>query len=256
MNTIGIDNNLDRARIRKLLIIGLFGSFMTGIGDFLIGYGENTEVSGLAESVLANAVNMSDGQLIAGGLLGAFGLFLEGLAFFAIYRLMADASPKYAHIYRSGIFGYIWLAPIGCHMNVGLMNYAYKNLLALDPEIASRAANIMIYAFCTPIWIILMCFWIPMLIVQFKAFSKGLTPYPKYAKWFNLIVGMIPALVIAFLIGPNTALGSGIGTMFLSFGNAFTFGGLLATLPSEDAFRSFEAKMMKETRINHSEHNA
>ena len=214
MNTIGIDNNLDRARIRKLLIIGLFGSVMTGIGDFLVGYGENTEVSGLAESVLANAVNLSDGQLIAGGLLGAFGLFLEGLAFFAIYRLMADAAPKYAHIYRSGIFGYIWLAPIGCHMNVGLMNYAYKNLLAVDPEIASRAANIMIYAFCMPLWIILMCFWIPMLVVQFKAFSKGLTPYPKYAKWFNLIVGMIPALVIAFLIGPNTALGSGIGRCF------------------------------------------
>lgn len=79
---------------------------------------------------------------------------------------------------------------------------SYKNLLALDPEIASRAANIMIYAFCVPLWIILMCFWIPMLIVQFKTFSKGLTPYPKSAKWFNLIVGMIPALVIALLIGP------------------------------------------------------
>ncbi len=243
MNTIGIDNNLDRARIRKLLIIGLFGSAMTGIGDYLVGYGENTEVSGFAESFMANAVNMSDGQLIAGGLLGAFGLFLEGLAFFAIYRLMADASPKYAHIYRSGIFGYIWLAPIGCHMNVGLMNYAYKNLLALDPDIASRAASIMIYAFCVPIWIILMCFWIPMLIVQFKAFAKGLTPYPMSAKWYNLIVGMIPALIIALLIGPNTALGSGIGTMFLSFGNAFTFGGLLATLPSEEAFESFSRKL-------------
>ena len=68
--------------------------------------------------------------------------------------------------------------------------------------------------------------------------------YPKYAKWFNLIAGMIPALVIAFLIGPNTALGSGIGTMFLSFGNAFTFGGLLATLPTEETFRDFQAKVM------------
>ena len=141
MNTIGIDNNLDRARIRKLLIIGLFGSVMTGIGDFLIGYGENTEVSGLAESVLANAVNMSDGQLIAGGLLGAFGLFLEGLAFFAIYRLMADASPKYAHIYRSGIFGYIWLAPIGCHLNMGILNMVYKYLLPLDAATAELVAE-------------------------------------------------------------------------------------------------------------------
>ena len=35
MNTIGIDHNLDRARIRKLLIIGLVASAITGAGDFL-----------------------------------------------------------------------------------------------------------------------------------------------------------------------------------------------------------------------------
>ena len=37
MNTIGIDNNLDRPRIKKLLVIGLFASFLTGIGDFMLG---------------------------------------------------------------------------------------------------------------------------------------------------------------------------------------------------------------------------
>ena len=37
MNTIGIDNNLDRPRIKKLLVIGLFASFITGIGDFMLG---------------------------------------------------------------------------------------------------------------------------------------------------------------------------------------------------------------------------
>lgn len=39
MNTIGIDNTLDRARIRKLLAIGLSASILTGIGDFILGYG-------------------------------------------------------------------------------------------------------------------------------------------------------------------------------------------------------------------------
>lgn len=243
MNTIGIDNNLDRPRIRKLLLIGLIASVMTGIGDFLIGFGEEMEVSGFAESVMANALNLSDAQLIWGGLLGALGLFLEGLAFFGIYRLMADAAPKYAHIYRAGIFGYIWLAPIGCHMNVGLLNYAYKNLLRLDPAVASKAANVMIGAFCVPLWIILIIFWIPMLIVQFKAFAKGLTPYPGKAKRFNLLTGAIPALLLCLIIGPKTALGAGIGTMFLSFGNAFTFGGLLATLPSQERFDEFNRSL-------------
>ena len=243
MNTIGIDNNLDRPRIRKLLLIGLIASVMTGIGDFLLGFGAEMETAGFAEGMMASALNLSDAQLVWGGLLGALGLFLEGLAFFGIYRLMADAAPKYAHIYRAGIFGYIWLAPIGCHMNVGLLNYAYKNLLQLDSAVASKAANLMIYAFCVPLWIILIIFWIPMMIVQFKAFAKGLTPYPKKAKWFTLFVGAVPVLILAMIIGPQTSLGQGVGTTFLSVGNAFTFGGLLATLPNQERFDEFKRSL-------------
>ncbi len=239
MNTIGIDRNLDRNRIRKLLVIGLAASVMTGAGDFLLGYGAGTQKESFAENIMSSAPNLTDRQMIAGGLLGFLGLFLEGLAFFAVYRLMADAAPGYAHAYRAGIFGYIWLAPIGCHMNIGLMNYTYKNLLALDPSVASKAADVMIYAFCLPVWILLTIFWIPMLIVQYKAFSEEKTPYPRSARWFNLITGALPVLVISALIGPSTALGGGIGTMFLSVGNAFTFGGLLAALPDQERFDSF-----------------
>ena len=244
MNTIGIENNLDRARIRKLLSIGLFASIMTGVGDFLLGYApETAELSGIAGIIMNNAPNLSDAQLIWGGLLGFIGLFLEGLSFFAMYRLMADAAPKYAHIYRAGIFGYIWLAPVGCHMNVGLLNIAFKNLLRLDAAQAEQVCSKMIAAFSVPVWALLILFWLPMLIVQFRAFDKGYTPYPRGAKWFHLFTGAVPTLVIAALIGPHTALGSAIGTTFLSVGNALTFGGLLVTLPSEEAFRSFQQRL-------------
>ncbi len=245
MNTIGIDHNLDQARIKKLLAIGLFASVITGVGDFLLGYAQETPGNSLASQVMSNATRLSDAQLIWGGLLGFVGLFLEGLAFFGIYRLMADAAPKYAHIYRAGIFGYIWLAPIGCHMNVGVLNMAYKYLLTEDAALADQVGNRLLMAFSLPVWILLILFWLPMLIVQFKAFSKGLTPYPAYAKWFNLFVGAAPALMISFLLGRDTALGPAIGTMSLSFGNALTFGGLLVTLPDEAEFRTFEAAMVQ-----------
>lgn len=243
MNTIGIDNNLDRARIRKLLIIGLFASFMTGAGDFLLGFGEEVRGNTLASNVMSNAMHLSDAQLIWGGLLGFIGLFLEGLAFFAIYRLMADAAPKYAHIYRAGIFGYIWLAPVGCHMNVGVLNIAYKYLLTVDPALAEQVGNKLLLAFSLPVWLLLVFFWLPMLVIQFKAFARGFTPYPAYAKWFHLFVGAVPALVISVLIGNGNPWGPAIGTMFLSFGNAFTFGGLLCTLPREEQFEEFRKKL-------------
>ena len=245
MNTIGIDHNLDRARIRKLLAIGLFAAILTGIGDFVLGYGhaENMEGCGLAASVLASAPNLADWQMIVGGLLGFFGIFLEGLSCFAIYRLMADAAPKYAHLYRAGIFGYIWLAPVGCHMNMGVLNMAYKYLFQADKVLADRAAGLLFYGFGMPSYMLLIVFWLPMMIIQFRAFSKGFTPYPRKARWFCVLIGMIPALVLSAILGLDSALGSAIGTMFLSFGNAFMFGGLLATLPDQESFDRFQEKI-------------
>ena len=243
MNTIGINHNLDRARIKKLLAIGLFASVMTGIGDFLLGYADEQPGVNFAASVMAGAPNLTDGQMIAGGLLGFFGIFLEGLASFAVYRLMADAAPKYAHLYRAGILGYIWLAPVGCHMNVGVLNMAYKYLLLADETIAYRAAQPLFYGFSLPAYLLLVLFWLPMMVVQFKAFAKGLTPYPTKAKWFAVLPGSVPAFVLCALAGPGTALGAAFGMMFLSFGNAFMFGGLLATLPSQERFDEFEKEL-------------
>ena len=243
MNTIGIDHNLDRARIKKLLGIGLFAAILTGIGDFLLGYGESTAGRSIATSVMASAPNLTDWQMITGSLLGFFGIFLEGLACFAVYRLMADAAPRYAHLYRAGIFGYIWLAPVGCHLNMGILNLSYRYLLQADEALAAKAADMLFFGFSQPVYLLLVIFWLPMMIIQFKAFSKGLTPYPRKAKWFCVLIGAVPALVLSVILGPDTALGAGIGTMFLSFGNAFMFGGLLATLPSAEQFTAFESSL-------------
>lgn len=242
MNAIGIDDNLNRARIRKLLAIGLLASILTGVGDFLLGFAEETPGGSLATRVMAGAPNLSDGQMIAGSLLGLFGIFLEGLACFAVYRLMADAAPKYAHLYRGCIFGYIWLAPVGCHLNMGILNLAYKYLLRADAALAQRAAAPLFYGFSLPVYILLALFWLPMIAIQFMAFSKGLTPYPGYARWFNIVTGGAPILAISALIGP-TALGAAIGTTFLSVGNAVMFGGLLATLPDERRFEAFRQEL-------------
>ena len=134
-------------------------------------------------------------------------------------------------------------------MNLGLMNYAYKNLLCFDPAAASRAAQFFIYSFTVPAWVLLCLFWISMVVVQFKAFAKGLTPFPCKAKWFCIPVGAVPALLIALMIGPGTALGAGIGYMYLSFGNAFMFGGLLAMFPNQECFDVFEKRLMESEAI-------
>jgi hypothetical protein len=125
-------------------------------------------------------------------------------------------------------------------MNVGVLNMAYKYLLLADETIANRAAQPLFYGFSMPVYHLLILFWLPMMVIQFKAFAKGLTPYPTKAKWFTVLLGALPAFLLCALAGPGTALGAAFGTMFLSFGNAFMFGGLLAALPSQESFDKFE----------------
>ena len=108
---------------------------------------------------------------------------------------------------------------------------------------ADKVAGLLFYGFGMPSYMLLIVLWLPMMIIQFKAFSKGFTPYPKKARWFCVPIGVIPSLVMAAIFGFNTALGSAIGTMFLSFGNAFLFGGLLATLPEQEVFDAFESSL-------------
>ena len=130
-------------------------------------------------------------------------------------------------------------------MNVGVLNLAYKYLLQADATLAAKAADLLFFGFSQPVYLLLILFWLPMMVVQFKAFSDELTPYPKKAKWFCVLIGAIPALALSALLGPGTALGAGIGTMFLSFGNAWMFGGLLAAMPSQERFDEFERNLLK-----------
>lgn len=82
-NAIGIESQLDWPRIKKLMTIGLVAACLVFIGDWM---------------------------------LGLFGIVLEDLSYFGIYRLMAEKSPKHAHGLRTGIIGYIAFGACGVHV--------------------------------------------------------------------------------------------------------------------------------------------
>lgn len=234
MNNTNHTYDLNRKELRTLLLIGLAGAVLTGAGDFLLGYAEETPGMNFAAQVMSGAANLTDAQMIAGSLLGMFGILMEGIGCVAVFRLMKQNAPKEASLYFAGMVGYIWLAPIGCHLNMGILNMAYKYLLSADTVIAAAAAEPLFYGFSLPVYILLVLCWVPMMIIQFRIFAQGKTPYPVTAKWFAILPGTLPAFLLSALLGPHTALGAAVGTMFLSFGNAFMFGGLLALLPDQD----------------------
>lgn len=221
-NDIGITSKLDFPRIRKLLAIGVFASVLHLIGDFILGWGVEDETKSGLLRMLSAYTSTSDGGIFAAALLGLFGMVLEGLSMFGIYRLMAEKSPKCAHSYRSGILGYLMFGACGYHVPVCGMVFLMKHGIASD-----ILTNYMGY-FLLPAFVLFWIFFLVAEITQIVAFAKAYTPYPKYALIFSLPVGMIVAMIIGSF--GNYPFLNAISCAWIAIGNLWTFGGLFLTL--------------------------
>ena len=135
-NDIGIDSNLDWERIRRLFIIGLLGGCMTFVGDWLLGYGVYDESLTGLEKKLSQYLILSDSTLFWSAFLGLIGISLEGLCYFGVYRLIAGGSQKHAHMFRSGVFGYMLFAACGVHVPCLSTVFFYKYMMQESPNIA------------------------------------------------------------------------------------------------------------------------
>lgn len=218
-NDIGISSKLDWKRILHLFRIGLFGALLTLVGDIILGWGvEDETLEGLARMISAYT-GTSDGGILASALLGLFGLTLEGLCYFGVYRLMAEKSPEYAHSYRSGILGYVIFGGCGFHVPVCAMVFLTKHGVAAE-IVAKYAAY-----FILPAFVLFWIFFIVLEVTQIKAFAKGMTPYPKWCWVFSLPVGMAAAMLTN--VFGNLSWVNAITCAWISVGNLWMFGGLL-----------------------------
>lgn len=224
-NDIGIDSKLDWQRIRKLLAIGLAASCMVFAGDMLLGYGVDDGTLPGLEGMLALYGGLSDARIFWAAFLGFIGIPLEGLSYFGIYRLMAEASPKHAHAYRSGIIGYLIFGGCGVHVPCLACAFFYKYMLAAGADNALEASIRFGAFFLLPGTVAFFLFFVVLCAAQIAAFAKGLTPYPRWCWIFSLPVGMAFALPLDLFKG--SALANGLSAAWISIGNLWMFAGLL-----------------------------
>ena len=221
-NDIGISRRLDWTRIAHLFRVGLFGAALTLIGDMLLGWGVEDETLAGLSRMLSAYTGRSDVGIFTAAMLGLFGITIEGLCYFGIYRLMAERSPVHAHRYRAGIFGYVIFGGCGFHVPVCAMVFLVKHGLA--------EALVWKYAmyFVLPAFILFWVFFAVLVIAQIQAFTKGLTPYPKWCWVFSLPVGMAAAMLLN--VFGNRPWVNAITCAWISVGNLWMYGGLLAML--------------------------
>ena len=221
-NDIGISRQLDKPRIKKLLSIGLFASALHFTGDMILGWGvEDETLTGILRMISAYT-GTSDGGILAAALLGLFGMVLEGLAYFGIYRMIVPYSAKYAHSYRTGILGYLMFGACGFHVPTCALVFLTKHGFA-DESLLRYAAY-----FVLPTFVLFWIFFAVLVITQIKAFAKGQTPCPKWCWVFSLPVGMLIAMLPAGF--GNLPFINALSCAWIAFGNLWMFTGLLIML--------------------------
>lgn len=224
-NNIGIDSKLDMTRIRHLFKLGLIAAFMVLVGDMILGLGAAEESVNGIPSFLARFLTVSDARLFWSAILGMIGIPLECLCYFGVYRLIAAKSEKYAHRYRTGIIGCLIFGGCGVHVPCSAAAYFMKKMYAADPNTAFNETFKFGMYYLIPATVVFLIFFLYMTITQIRAFAKGLTPLPKRCWLFSILFGV---LIVVIFRSFNTPLTNAIAAGWISLGNIWMFGGLLA----------------------------
>ena len=217
---------MNREKAERYLKTGLFGALLTLIGDLLIGAAQFPDGANLIDGYFAIALAMPAWRLILGGLIGLIGICLEFCGLMTIYPLIREKLPRGGRFYKLAMYVYLALGGGAVHLPCGVFMWIYKAVTGVAGQTAGHdiALKYLMY-FLLPVTAVFTVFFIGANVVQFIAFSKGHTPFPKWYCLFNLLIGKAVFNGVRQL--GNTALINGIGTSNMSLGAIVMFTALL-----------------------------
>jgi len=217
---------MNREKAERCLKIGLFGALLTLIGDCLIGAAEFPDGANMIEGYFAIALAMPAWRPILGGLIGFVGICLEFPGLMTIYPLIRDKMPRGGRFYQLSMYIYLAVGGGAVHLPCGAFLWLYKAVAeTAGREIGRGIALKYVLYFLLPAAAVFGVFFIGASAVQFIAFIRGRTPFPKWYCMFNLLLGKAVFNSVRQL--GNTALINGIGTSNMSLGAIVMFTALL-----------------------------
>lgn len=208
------------------LKISLFGAVLTLIGDLLIGAAKFPEGANMIEGYFAVALAMPAWRPVLGGLIGFLGICLEFCGLMTIYPLIARKMPRGGRFYRLAMYVYLAVGGGAVHLPCGAFMWLYKSVAEAAGQAVGHdiALKYLLY-FLLPVTIVFAVFFTGASIIQFIAFFKGRTPFPRWYCIFNPLIGKVVFNGMRRL--GNTALINGIGTSNMSLGALVMFTALL-----------------------------
>ena len=230
---------MNSEKAERCLKIGLFGALLTLIGDCLIGAARFPDGADMIEGYFAIALAMPVWRPILGGLIGFVGICLEFPALMTICPLIREKMPRGGRFYQLAMYVYLAIGGGAVHLPCGAFMWLYKAAAeAAGREIGYNIAMKYLLYFLLPAAAVFGVFFIGAGAVQFIAFVKGRTPFPRWYCVFNLLIGKA-VFNSARQLG-NTALINGIGTSNMSLGAIVMFTALLLGWKKYVGEREFE----------------
>ena len=161
-----------------------------------------------------------------GGLIGFVGICLEFCGLMTVYPLIREEMPRGGRFYKLSMYVYLAVGGGAVHLPCGVFMWLYKSVTETAGQTGGYdiALRYLLY-FLLPVAVVFMVFFIGANVVQFIAFIKGRTPFPKWYCMFNLLIGKAVFNAVRQL--GNTALINGIGTSNMSLGAIVMFTALL-----------------------------
>lgn len=211
---------------QRALKIGIFGAILTLIGDLLIGAMKFPEGANMIEGYFDIALEMPAWRPIVGGMIGFLGISLEFFGLMTLYPLIRAGMPRGAKFYKLACYVYLAVAGGAVHLPCGAFMWLYRVVSeAAGTAVGYDIAWKYLLYFLLPVSGVFMVFFIGASVIQFVAFVRGLTPFPRWYCAFNLLVGQ--GVFNAVRRFGNSAVVNGIGTSNKSLGAIVMFAALL-----------------------------
>lgn len=217
---------MNREKAERYLKIGLIGALLTLIGDLLIGAAKFPDGANMIDGYFAAALAMPAWRPVLGGLIGFAGICLEFPGLMTICPLIREEMPRGGRFYQLAMYVYLAAGGGAVHLPCGVFMWLCCSVTEAAGQAAGHdiALRYLLY-FLLPVTAVFGAFFLGANAVQFIAFIRGRTPFPKWYCVFNLLIGK--AVFNSVRQFGNTALINGIGTSNMSLGAIVMFAALL-----------------------------
>ena len=199
-----VNEGIIMKKIRKYLLIGLMGAFITVIGELSGGLSATIDMSNRISQVMSSFDNLPVWRIGFCSTVGAIGIYFQYFGYKALQLSLKNQDGKLAKCLKYGNYGFIIYGALD-HVVLCMLIYVYHMTVGLP----NQWAIIWEFSqwFVLPIVIIFFIGYFTYGIALFIAMIRGET---MFSKWYCLANPLIGKMVINAIYGLNP------GTVFMN----------------------------------------